>query len=359
MKQLKFINGIKGISCIGILLGHYAGIYKYAENITPFPLLDNLLIYYPFNLFLNEGLWLCVFCILSGYLCNYSQIQKYTTLLKKTAKRFLRLFFPILGGCIFVFFIQLTFGFHTQATKIIFLNTWFQQSYQSKFTLLEVLASPFITLLKGDSNFIAPYWMLSKLFFSSLIIYLGNLLVYRFPKIKLIINSLELVLCIKLFSYIGFGCIMGALVCQYSPFLIQKLNQLKNKSCLFGITIILLCIHNYISPFIQFNLLKYNSFWETFYMTLLFLTVLMNERIQGFFCFQLFQLTNKISFGIYSLHWPIFCSMSSFLFVKYGLTEKTYFIIGFFSILIIIIASCIYHVLFEKHAMHFINKIFN
>lgn len=64
-----YLDGMKGLACLFILLGHFTGIYKYAENASQIDswfvriLTEGLV-----SFFTAESFWLYLFFVISGYL---------------------------------------------------------------------------------------------------------------------------------------------------------------------------------------------------------------------------------------------------------------------------------------------------
>ena len=66
--ELMYINGMKGIACLFIMISHFLGIYKYAQEFSPkFPILD-IILNSPISFLVNETYWLYLFFVVSGYL---------------------------------------------------------------------------------------------------------------------------------------------------------------------------------------------------------------------------------------------------------------------------------------------------
>lgn len=357
--QIEYINGLKGIACIGIVFGHYSGIYKYAENTIPFPHILLRLFDYPLSILIDEIFWLCFFCVLSGYLVSLSYIPTLMKLFQKVIKRFLRFFIPILGANFIIYLLYLIIGFHNAETSILFSNTWFQELYLQPLTLKLVFKYAFYTILRGGSIFNTPYWMICDLFYSSLLIYTGLFFENKFFKFKWLIYLFELIIGIGLFDYIGFGCVLGAILNKLS--INHKISHIK-KYILISLGVFDFILidggHRIITSFIKNSFFNYNSYWKVIYICIILYILNSIKEFQSCLSNKLTNNLNKISFGIYSLHWPIICSISSLAMLLVGFNLASYFIIGILTIIITIIGATIYHYTIEKPATFLINKIF-
>ena len=91
-----YITGLKGFACVMVMVGHFLGMFVYAEKIPIdihyFLSIRNSRI----GFLLDESYWLYLFFIVSGYLLAFSKIEKLYQLFAKWIQRFFRLGLPIL-----------------------------------------------------------------------------------------------------------------------------------------------------------------------------------------------------------------------------------------------------------------------
>ncbi|WP_026655852.1 acyltransferase family protein [Butyrivibrio sp. AE3003] len=160
------LNGMKGIACFFVLVGHYLGIYKYSQSFIPSICCFDIINDSHFAIFLDEGYWLYLFFVISGYLVSRSNIYNIKELLCRIVIRFFRLACPILFSHFIIYFIYRTVGFHNGETTTLFQCEWFQQIFYTRdFTIKDVLISPFSVLIFGNSDMNKPYWVLQMMFF--------------------------------------------------------------------------------------------------------------------------------------------------------------------------------------------------
>ena len=101
------ITGLKGAACVLIMLGHFLGLYKYAQQFEPRFRLIDFILDSRFSFFLNEGYWLYLFFVISGYLIAKSEIKSIKDVIYKIINRFFRFAFPIFFAYLVIFTIYL------------------------------------------------------------------------------------------------------------------------------------------------------------------------------------------------------------------------------------------------------------
>jgi peptidoglycan/LPS O-acetylase OafA/YrhL len=183
-QTIVYLNGLKGFACLFVMIGHYLGIYKYAQSFNPPIHIIDYLKGSPFSFLIDEGYWLYLFFVVSGYLVAKSKITSIADLISKSISRFLRLAMPILFSYFVIYLIYVTVGFHTAATNYLFQCQWYQGYYTGTYTIKDVLLGPIYVLLLGKSLLNGPYWVLRMMFISSLIIYFLKLILFKLSSSK-------------------------------------------------------------------------------------------------------------------------------------------------------------------------------
>ncbi len=345
-----YVNGLKGFACIMVMLGHYIGLYKYAEE---FPFSNS--ISELFDSFLNskvgfvidEDFWVILFFVVSGYLVSMSRINSLKSFAVKSVQRFLRLGLPILFAYLFIYIIGETAGFHTAETEELFINTFIQKTYSGNSSLWTVLRSPFDVLILGNISLNGPYWVLREMFVSSIIIYFLTYLRNRFSckNISLVI-SIAVLLAGLVISKIVFASIFGMFVN-----LIEKdyKELLKNK--LFLLFAVVFTASLYFIPRSRIACLFFAAL-ILFVPRLPVINAVLSSGIADF--------VSKISFGIYSFHWPVLCSFG--MIILLNLSEKlnllnSCIIAAASSALITLVFSTVYYYIIEKNIYKLLAKI--
>lgn len=338
------LNGLKGIACLLVMVGHYLGLYKRAQSFLPsihaLDVLNNSI----FSFTVDEGYWLYLFFVVSGYLVSKSNILNVKDLFSKSINRFLRLGIPVLFSYFIIYLIYLVIGFHNGETKSLFQCRWFQNYYIDSYTIKDVLLSPFYVIILRKCDLNAPYWVLRMMFASSLLIYA---LKYLFVKLKKLQNE-----------SVGFSTlfIITILSCALSPII---------TACLAGMLVSL-----YENSGIKTS--RCYAFWFLFVsMSIYFLPgtlksaiffaalIIFTPRLKLLNCIlssKPVQFLGNICWDVYSFHWPIMCSVGALSIIwlskNIGLTAS-YFI----SFIVVLVSTFVLSVLFYYSFERFADKL--
>lgn len=314
-----------------IMVCHYLGIVKYASNIKCFHCIliinDSV-----FSTIIDESFWLQLFFVVSGFLLSYSRIISFKLFLKKIIKRFFRLYLPIAASCGIIFILSETIGFYNSNTRGGFLCDWFQNCYDDRFTVLDLFLGPIKTVVHGGSEFNGPYWVIKDMFYASLVIYFINYISYRLNEnIKIMIYILAIIVAKLFLGQIYFSCLVGGIsgVILHNNKLIDKFPDIVNGIiCIMSIVLPLgghqfiynfLCekINNNSEMYSIISYLKFNSdVYGTLYFAVLIVFITYNKSIKRMLSNTILGDLNKISFGVYSFHWPIICSIGALCMIK-------------------------------------------
>ena len=289
-----YLDGLKGIACLFIMIGHFSGIYKYATDVTSIEcgFLRSFTLF-PISFLTAESFWLYLFFAISGYLVASSDVVKLKDVLRKSIVRILRFLIPVIGAVIIAFVIGKTVGFHNQGLKTLLENSWFFTSYQSGFTFKDLI--------------------------------MGYVIV-----------CILLVGCILLKKYVIFGCTCGACG-KWNEKYIRSITKFKVVpwAILLTLTGAFFLKNNFVSAVV---------------FTLWIIAIDGSSTAKYFYSKGLLWL-GSISFGIFLLHWPIYNSVGSLLIERLhgNLENNLLFILEFsVSITMVIIASILFKLTVER-----------
>ncbi|MBE6916311.1 MAG: acyltransferase [Ruminococcaceae bacterium] len=299
----QYISSLKGIACLFVALGHFLGVVKYASsiplNITFFSWLEK----YRLGFMLDESFWLYLFFIVSGYLVANSKVTTIAHFFVRAIIRFLRLAIPIFAACSIIFVFNRFVPYYNAQTSVFFENAWLQNAYATEFSVGKLLLSPFDVLFLNRTIFNSPYWVLRSMMFASFLIYILTYIKHKDNSQKVFwILAVLLSLSSLYFDRTIFVCIIGAFICYYEASL-QKLFQSKMIRIGSGLVSIALCfLHGTVGAIAVFS-------WMMIAIPKLL-------RVKSFLEKKVFSFVGEISFGIYSFHWPIFCSCGALIIIK-------------------------------------------
>ena len=339
--QLRHINGLKGLACLMVMFGHFIGLYKYAES---FPTSSRFLqIFDTFldsklNFIIDESFWVILFFFVSGYLVSISKIPDIKNFFFKSFSRFLRLGLPILTACAIIFIIQKTIGFHNSETVSIFESSFIQKPYSDNFSFWQVIKSPIDVLFLKKTAFCSPYWVLREMFITSVTIYFFSFLKHKINNTLFVALWGTALFASMIVSYVIFAGLLGMTLnfVQYD----KDKHFIENKLFLFFT----------LSFCLSLFFISRSCIASIFFGALVLITPKINF-FNVIFSYKLAQFINTISFGIYSFHWPVFCSFGMLALIK------TYESIGLFASFVLsslvativtIVISILYYFFIEK-----------
>ena len=346
-----YISGLKGFACLMVMVGHYIGLYKYAEA---FPAESKLLDYFEMflnskiNFVLDENYWVILFFVVSGYLVANSKIHNFSDVVKKSLMRFLRLGLPILFAYAIIFAIYKTIGFHTTETITIFENSFIQNALSGEYGFTDVLKSPIDVLLLGRTVLNSPYWVLREMFITSIIIYFLNWLKNKINNQNVFYTVLFVALISSMaISNVVFAGLFGMALCILEN--TNKTEILSNK--IFALMIVVFSAALYFIPRSRISCVFFGAL-ILLIPRLPIVNNVLSSKFMGFIA--------KISFGIYSFHWPVLCSVGMLVLLntykRIGLLSASLTAVAI-SIILTFIISIIYYFCIEKHIYGFLKKL--
>ena len=352
-----YIDGLKGILCLLIMLGHFWNINRVCTGASPFNL---ALLSFLNQSFLAKTLfvasfWLYAFLVISGYLLSKSKIRSTGDLGIGIASRFLRLFLPILGACCMIFLIQELVGFHASETSAYFTNTWFQKYYRTLLGWKDIFIQSGKAMYASACAFNTPFWVISDMFATSVLMYICSFTDHIYHKKTHLLPVIFTVVAILLDRHVMIACLVGYLLGYYED-AISKMtenawNFLAISAAIFSFY--LFAQRQNVLPGV-FDKIGLYILWHSFFL------IMLNRFhiLQRVFSVKPCLLLGKISFGIYSFHWPVICSVGSLVLIR-GLEGgwgvlRTYAASFVISLMCTVLLSVIYYFTVEKVSGHIV-----
>lgn len=299
----QYISSLKGFACFFVALGHFLGTIKYASSIPLNTTFFSWLEEYRLGFVLDESFWLYLFFIVSGYLVANSKVTTISHFFARSIIRFLRLALPIFAACCIIFVFNKFLPYYNAQTSAFFENAWLQNAYATDFSIRNLLLSPFDVLFLKKVIFNSSYWVLRSMMCASFLTYFLTYVKTKNQSQKIFwILSVLLLLGSLCFDRVIFVCISGAFICYYEAPL-QKLFKSKMMLIGSGLLSLALCfLHSTVGAIAVFS-------WMIIAIPRLLC-------VKNFLEAKVFNFIGEVSFGIYSFHWPIFCSCGALIIIK-------------------------------------------
>lgn len=351
-KQINYISGLKGISCFLIMVGHFLGVIKYI-NVADFDYSKFMgFAESPFGIIINESFWLILFFVTSGYLLSLGSVDDLLSFVLKILKRFLRLGVPVFFSCAIIYVFLMCFGLHNNATRVLFENTWYQTAFSVPLTWRGVVMSPIDVLLLRKCIFNSPYWVLRDMFINSILVYLCLYLQKKLEKVR---GLKCLIICVYMlfglkFSYIAFSFAVGMAIAGYECIIKRILLSARG---LVIMSVLILGIGYVFRPSNQIAA----SFWGAVIVIVPYITC-----VEQLLSSKALLFLGQISFGIYSFHWPVVCSVGAqlllFFAIKIGIAGAV-MILAVSSAIVTCFMAYAYMLTVEKLSAQLINRVVN
>lgn len=370
-KKLQYFEGIRGVAALIVLFDHLdfalllnldTKIFNFVYQLTGSQLAGTIF-QSLISFFKNGNLAVFIFFFMSGYVISIKLFsnQSKSYLINAISKRYFRLMPPILGSVLIGFLlmkfdliynIELSQTLNTENTLGYFYN--FYPSFLSAFKsgVWNVL---FTTSLGGYNG---PLWTMRPEFYGSLFCFL----------LFIIFNRIKNRHYIYLLIILGSSLIEIPWITSFTlGFLFCDLDHSKTKENLYSklfknqvfagkLIPITICI----SLIILIPIIN-TSNWLNTSLILSFLLVFM--VMKSIFLQKIFELKpllwlGKISFSVYLLHWPIICSLTSYIYLSNeldrGLNILTSIIL---TVIIVFIASFFYTKYIDQKSIVLARKI--
>lgn len=356
-RRIGWVDGLKGIACIGIFCHHFALIFFPATFYGPWVSshlggIDTHLAQSPLGVFLNGNFLLAVFCMLSALVLSLQvlRMEDKSRLGAVVAKRYFRLMPPLFGVGLFVW-LFLRFGLFTNAGVVEATGSpWAGLYYQGTLSFREFLEAALVKVwFYGDESLSTAFWMLSRLFYGSFLSILLSTVSWKYPKrawilyiavAGLLFDQSELLLAFALGTLLAWMLEQGIRL----PKLIPPV------AVLLG-----LVLGGYPSGISSTNFYRYFRGldfidWHILGAFVLVLGILSWEGAQKILSRRLFRWLGKISYSVYLIHIPLLFSLSTGIFLwtegMLGYLGSAALSFGV-SLVVLIVLSWLYHRLVE------------
>lgn len=379
MKHLKFLDGLRGLMALNVILCHFVCVYypqMYIANWGDIKGCEQWLSVFsntPLNALINGDIAVQFFFILSGFLAALTIFSNKdsSNLAERAFKRYLRLLPMIAIATIFAWLLMVTgLMTHFDITNCDGVNGSFLLEYNNfKPTIKNLLFNIFIRPFIANSQYVGPFWYIKPDFwgylFSLLLVILTKNYKWRRIAYLIILPVTLLNYTFLNFSAFVLGTILADLyfyketkTTYFSKYYTFIYHHYFNIACII-IGSYLAMIPIYMSsndwyPFIHNNL--GSTFVRAFGLTLSMWGILNWKSICIVLENKVLLWMGKISFATYAFHWPIMLSLEAYLFSKL-IVKYSYNTSALLAFIITIPVIYIVSFLITKYLIKYLNLI--
>ncbi len=330
--KVLYLEGIRGIAafmvfCHHFLLSFYSSHYYFNRDLQHLPNLEVDFGQSVFSAFTNGNFCVCIFFVLSGFVLSrkYFQSGSVHDLVSGAGRRFIRLYIPI-AATIIIVYLTAKAGLFYNASAAKFVHS--QWCYEGIFNIPDItymmLQSLFCSaLLNGNQVFNTVFWTMPIELYFSFFVY-GFLLLTHYTSRRKLVIVLTAILCI-LSNNVFAVLFLSGISLNY----ISQPHGERNKFISVITTLILLFVALVLGSYptndeikgtlyehLGHTLVEFHLWFHALGAYLLVLAFVLSPRLQRLVSMRFFRFLGYISFSLYLLHVPVFCSLGSFVFLK-------------------------------------------
>lgn len=357
MKKIKFLDGLRGLMSINVVLNHLFVVFYPALLYINFNSTTKFQKWFassPFASLINGNIAVQYFFILSSFLLALSIMSKDSKfnikdIISKFIKRYLRLL-PIVFVSIFLMFILMKTKllYTNKISSLIINSTFFDNKLNFNPSLKLALYDSFISTFFIKNIYVSPFWTIKNEMMGFILV-LILVTLFKNSKFRRIIY-IVLGICLYVIKRTDlvvfiFGIILADLYfknTEDTTVLSKKYYKLINSKLFIYLCLIIglylatvpfayTGIHSIFKPFKSY---LYIYTVRALGVTLSIYALLKIKNIQKIFESKKLLFLGKISFCTYAIHWPIMVSLQYFLFHLFIKNNVVYFWAVMFSFLL-------------------------
>lgn len=351
--RISWIDYLKIIACLMVFVGHYYNAFYSFCNTIPNLNKYVVMVFDKFPApYMDGNFWVCVFCILSGYLSAKKTISSLKQLFCECILRYFRFLIPLLFINVSIYIVDLVFGFKSIELSLLYNNNWLG-SFFLNITLMGVLKNS-ITL---GSQLNGPLWMIRPLFFGNILILLLKYIKDKYKDYSIVnFALLFIMLFLIFFIFQKYELIIYSFITLLGFAIYNLTNKIKTRYNLIIFLVLLIMIYIFNNNLIIKDVIRFNN------LPLLNSLSAFIFIVAIFFCKSMDNVKKSkfdlggISFYIYLIHWPIICSLSSGLIMLFDNYTLGYVIVLFVTIVTVVFISYLLSKTVNK-VINYFNKI--
>jgi len=305
---------------------------------------------------------------MSGYVISIKLFRpnKIRYLIAGISKRYFRLVPPILGSMLLAYLLmKFNLMYNVELCHSLgTINSLHHYYFDFNPTLLETIISGLGDIFNGRFfRYNGPLWSMRPEFLGSFFCFF-LIIFQRLQYYRYLVYGVAIYICMLFELEWLISFILGFLICDID----HSENKLTNimkwvETRVFSnpwITVPLICMLMILGTERQ----EWLTTWPIYpdvVISALFVTVISRSKpMQNFFNGRILVWLGKISFSLYVLHWPILCSLGSYLYLASNLPRKLNILTsGSITVAVIILVSIVYANWVDKGSVKLSNSIGN
>ena len=369
--RIKWIDGLKGIASLMIFLHHFIlafipALYYGGDVKTHLFANEGNLADSPLLFFVGGHFLVSLFLMLSGLVLSLQvyRIKSIKDLITKIITRYLRLAIPVFIISLIVYIMARLGLFYHNSIVETTGSPWLRLFYQVPLSLKSVFETSFYTVwFVGNDTFSTAFWMLTHLFYGSLLTYGVIYLTRNYkPYYQLIFLFIVLFITTVLDSYLvnfAYGMIMAWMMHN-------NVVLIRNKITILLVLICGIFLAGFPQGVLPLNFYSMLLFLSTFVTTsihvhalgsfLIILSIQHFKKLSLIFESTYPQILGRYSYSIYLTHIPLLFSLSSFMFFIANQYSLSYGILIFIVMVISIAALLFISILYDRFVISTVNK---
>ena len=328
-EKLTYLDGIKVIAAILIFNTHFLNAYYpgiYTLNAAQYHMKDGLewiLGTTPLNFFYAGKFGVRTFMVLSGFLAarQFLITKDEKVITSSVVKKYFRLVLPILTVNILVVILMALGCYHNEAAAVLAKSEDLFASYNafSPNIFAAIYEAVWGAFIHASNTYNGPLWFIYYEFFGTLLV-AGILATVGKVKARYPIYAVTALILIRS-DFLAF--ILGMIVCDLAYTQADKVAKLAKHQWLMWLLLIVSLfmgtypsigtgiegtIYSYLPP-------KVLLYYNVFSAAMLF-AIMQLKPAQKVLSFSGFHKFNQISYCFYLVHFPILCTLSSWIFIQ-------------------------------------------
>ena len=374
MKKLNYLEGLRGIAALMVVLYHFFAIFYPVITTGPSTgpshakLLERLFYGLPLGFIQNGSFAVVIFFLLSGFVLSYNYFSKKSNkqLINQSLKRYIRLAIPVFVS-VMVGYTLLYLGlFRNQEVAILTGSIHFAPLWNFEPNLAVALYTGIIGVFtSGTVEYNPVLWTMSIELVGSFLVFLFLALFGKYSH-RWIFYAFALIFTWNQF----FGAfILGIIICDmYTSPVFNRIQEILKRPSSVLLLFMLVVLGGSVPAFsADLGMVKYSQIFTPYVSPesasfvrhciaaiAILLLVLTVKRLQLILGSRLFTFFGKISFGVYVLHYFVYATITSYIFLRlyqrmpyWGVTLLCFII----SVPIIILISAAWTHLVDRRAI--------